>query len=87
MLKGKTKSGFAYEISDEDLNNYELFEVISQVDENPLKLPKMIQMLLGEDQKQKLIEHLRNEKGVVTIDSIRDEIMEILQGNKKTKNS
>ena len=33
MLKGTTKSGFKYEIKEETLNDYELFELISEVDE------------------------------------------------------
>ena len=40
MLKGKTKSGFKYEVSDDMLNNYELIEVLADVDTNPLLLPK-----------------------------------------------
>lgn len=40
MLKGTTKSGFRYEITTERLNNFELVEILSEVDENPLLLPK-----------------------------------------------
>ena len=86
MLKGKTKSGFEYEVADETLNNFELIEVLAEVDSNPLLVPKLVKMLLGEEQKNKLSNHVRNEKGIVPVDSISNEIMEIFQGD-KLKNS
>lgn len=54
MLKGTTKSGFRYEITTERLNNFELVEILSEVDENPLLLPKMLNLLLGEHQSKNL---------------------------------
>ena len=87
MLKGKTKSGFTFSISDETLNNYELLEVISVVDDNPLKLPQLMNMLLGSEQAKKLKDHVRTEKGFVPMDVIQGEIMEIFQSGPKSKNS
>ena len=87
MLKGKTKSGFSFSISDETLNNYELLEVISVVDDNPLKLPQLMNMLLGSEQAKKLKDHVRTENGFVPMDVIQGEIMEIFQSGPKSKNS
>lgn len=87
MLKGKTKSGFKYEISDESLNDYELVELLSEVDENPLLLPKLIKALLGEEQKHNLIEHIRTESGGVPMDALADEVAEIFREGRQTKNS
>lgn len=86
MLKGKTKSGFAFDVSDETLNNYELLEALSEVDENSLKLPRVVDLLLG-DQKKKLFDHMRQENGIVPTDAIFNELMEIFQSGKQTKNS
>lgn len=80
-----TKSGFKYEISKERLNNYELLEYISEVDTNPLIIPKLLEALLGKNQKQKLIEHLRDKKGLVPTEKLVEEIKEILE-NKDLKN-
>lgn len=80
-----TKSGFKYEISKERLNNYELLEYISEVDTNPLIIPKLLEALLGKKQKQKLIEHLRDKKGLVPTEKLVEEIKEILE-NKDLKN-
>jgi len=87
MLKGTTKTGFKFEIHDDKLNDYELFEVISEVDTNPFLLPKLVTMLLGEDQKKKLMNHLRTEDGRVPLDKIGEEIMEIFTSGRKLKNS
>lgn len=86
MLKGKTETGFSYEVSDESLNDYELVEILAEVDTNPLLLPKLVDKLLGKEQKKKLLNHLRTEDGKVPIDAISAEIMDIFQ-NGKTKNS
>lgn len=86
MLTGKTKSGFEYEVSDAAMNNYELVEVLAEVDANPLLLPRLVKMLLGDEQKKRLMNHLRTEDGNVPIDAVSDEIMEIFKSG-KAKNS
>ena len=87
MIKGKTTSGFEYEITIARLENYELIEVLSEVDENPLLLPKTVNLLLGKEQTNKLKDHLRDEEGFVSSEKISNAIMEIFQNQKETKNS
>ena len=86
MLKGNTKSGFTYEVTDETLNDFQLIEVLAEVDKNPMLLPKLVKMLLGDEQKERLLDHLRTEKGNVPLDAISTEIMEIFQSG-QAKNS
>lgn len=86
MIKGTTKSGFKYEIPKERLNNYELLEAISELDEDTLMLPKVVDLLLGKDQKKKLTEHLRTKGGIVPMDKMTEEIIEIFQSKSETKN-
>lgn len=85
MITGKTSSGFEYCIEEERLNNYDLLENISELDENTLALPKVVNLLLGKAQKEKLTKHLRNENGVVPMEKMMEEIMEIFKS--KAKNS
>lgn len=87
MLTGKTKSGFKYEISEERLNNYELLESISEIEENPMVLPKVVKGLLGKEQHDALKDHLRNEDGVVQLEILGKEVEEIFQSHNQTKNS
>ena len=83
MLKGTTKSGFRYEITTERLNNFELVEILSEVDENPLLLPNL---LLGERQSKNLKNYLRDEEGFVSTDKIRETLEDIFAAQNKIKN-
>ena len=87
MITGKTKSGFKFTISKARLGNYELIESLSEVDENPLLLPKTVNLLLGKEQTNKLKEHLRDKDGLVSTDKLTAELMEIFQSQSETKNS
>lgn len=87
MIKGKTESGFEYGITKARLENYELIEALSEVDENPLVLPKTVNLLLGKEQANKLKDHLRDSEGLVSTEKLSNEIMEIFQNQSETKNS
>lgn len=88
MISGTTSSGFYYEISDENLDDYELLETICEVDNgNNALIPKVAELVLGKDQINALKEHLRNENGRVKTTEMFREIMEIMKGNNDGKNS
>lgn len=78
-LKGKTQSGFAYEIEEARLNNYELLETIGELEDNPMVISKMVVMLLGKEQTNQLKDHLRDEEGLVPVEKMTEEITEIFQ--------
>lgn len=85
MIKGKTKSGFNFEIDEEVVNDYEFIEVLADVDENPLKSPKLFKMLLGDEQTNKLKEHIKAKNGKIPVKIMTEEIADILK-NAKVKN-
>lgn len=87
MAKQKTKSGFEYELSKERLNNYELFELISEIEENPIVMPQVLKLLLGKEDTDRLKNHIRTEDGFVPVDKIENEITEIFNSQSETKNS
>lgn len=87
MIKGKTSSGFEYKLSKARLENYELIESLNEVEVNPLALPKTVNLLLGKEQSDKLKEHLRDEEGLISTEKLSNEIMEIFESQKETKNS
>ena len=87
MIKGKTKSGFSYELDKERLNNYELLEAIGELEENPLVLSSVVNLLLGKEQTKKLKDHLRTDNGIVPTEKMSEEITEIFQSQGETKNS
>lgn len=87
MLEGKTASGFDYKIPEDNLNNYELVEVLGEMEENPLLIAKTVNLLLGKEQAKELKDHLRTDGGTVPTDKMSEEIMEIFESQKETKNS
>lgn len=86
MIKGKTETGFEFKIEDEVLNDYELLELFAEVDENPLLVPELVKIILGKEQKNKLIEHVRDDKGRASVDRISMELENILTSSTETKN-
>ena len=87
MITGKTSSGFNYELLKARLENYELIESLNEVEENPLALPKTVNLLLGKEQADKLKNHLRDEEGLISTEKLSNEIMEIFQNQEEVKNS
>ena len=88
MIIGKTQSGFEFEIEEEILDDYDFLEVLSKIDEGETTLAlKMVDMLLGEEQKEKLKDHVRSESGRVSARKLIAEVMEIFSATNKGKNS
>ncbi len=87
MIKGVTKSGFKYQIDEKILDDYEVLEALSEVDENPLKLPKAVKMILGNRQTENLKKYIKKNYGKVPLSVMEKELTDILSGNKTIKNS
>lgn len=77
MLKGKTKTGFEYEFDENLFKDYELVELLAEVDDNPLVLPQIFKKLIGERVKD-LKDHVRDENGVVDIEKMVTEFEDII---------
>lgn len=87
-MKGKTTSGFEFEISEDVANDYELVENLGELEDNPLILGKVVNQILGKEQTARLKDHVRNEKGIVPTDRMTQEIIEIFKnGGEEIKNS
>ena len=84
-LTGVTKSGFAYSILEKNLNNYELVEVLGELETNPLFLPKVLKLLLGKEQVEKLKNHLRDADGIIDTEKITAELEDIFKAQQKLK--
>lgn len=88
MITGKTSSGFAFSISDEALDNMELLDAIADTcDGKVLAVSKVCRLLLGDEQRKRLYDHLRSESGSVPSGAVSKELLEIFNaGGKETKN-
>ena len=88
MLKGKTKSGFEFEIDEKVADDMELLEALVEAEEQHWKFPKLIERILGTEQKQRFYDHLRTKKGNVPVAKAMKEFVEVLnEAGAKTKNS
>ena len=85
MLKGKTSSGFEFAIQKNTLDNYELVEALGDIDTNPFVLTKVVNLLLGKEQKEQLKEHVRDEEGIVTTTALMAEIEDIFNTQSEVK--
>ena len=86
MIKGKTNSGFEFEIAEHILDSMELLDAIMEVDENIGNISKVVKMILPKEQQKALYEHLRTEHGNVPIMAVAQEVVEIFQYNQQGKN-
>lgn len=80
MITGTTTSGFAYEIPESALDNMELVDAISESEQNPVALSTILQLLLGQEQKKRLYDHLRTETGTVPVEAVSTAIADIFSG-------
>nr|DAE10379.1 MAG TPA: hypothetical protein [Siphoviridae sp. ctwrX9] len=87
MIKGTTESGFEFEIPKKNIDNYEVLEVLGELEENPFVIPKVVGMLFGKEQKNKLKDHVRDEDGVVSSEKMGEEIKYVFEKIAELKNS
>lgn len=74
----KTKSGFEFEIDKDRLDDWELVERMTSMDENdPKGYMQIVIDMLGADQYQALKDFLRAKEGRVRITSMKREMDEI----------
>ena len=79
MYKGKTASGFEFEIDESALNNMELVDALAASEEDPLEVSRVVRLLLGDAQRKQLYKHLRTENGIVPVDNVVEEVKQVLR--------
>lgn len=84
-LTGVTKSGFVYSILEKNIKNYELVEALGELDTNPLALPRVLNLLLGKEQTQKLKDHVRDEDGIIDTEKVTLELEDIFKAQERLK--
>lgn len=85
MTKGTLDSGFEFVIDENKIDDMRFLEDLSAMDENPLLMPKVIERMLGKEQKEALYNHLEKD-GRVSIGDFSAAITEIFEkanGNPK----
>ncbi|CYX61920.1 hypothetical protein [Streptococcus suis] len=87
MFEVETSTGLVLSIDQDRLENYELFEAITD-EENGVNgaMIRIVNLLLG-DEAKRLKDHVRTEKGLVPISALGAEIKDIFEQVKDLKNS
>lgn len=76
-ITGKTKSGFAFAVEKDVVDDMELIDDLAEADDgDPLAISKVCKRVLGADQRKRLYDHLRKD-GRVPIKDVAECIIEI----------
>lgn len=87
ILKGTTTTGFEFEIPEEMQDDWELFEMLREVDKGNMGIMvDVAYKLLGDEQLARLKEHVKEKHGHVSTAGMGAELAYILEGNESTKN-
>lgn len=91
MIEGVTKSGFAFSIDDDALDDFELLEDLNRLDSGAAQVvPDIVRRLLGAEQLGAMREHLRGENGRVKVTAAAQELADIMaiacEQSRKAKN-
>lgn len=79
-MKGKTKTGFEFDINDRILNDMELIDALAAMQgENPLAVSLAVEKMLGSEQRKKLYDHVRDEENIVSADLVGEELSDMLE--------
>lgn len=89
IVKGETKTGYKFEYDDKILHDWELVKLLAKADEEDVSASvKLFYFILGDEGVKKLEEHCsKGGKNRVTIERMRNEMLDIIQYNQEAKNS
>lgn len=80
MVKGITKTGFEYLINEELVKDARFLELFAKIQGGESMLVfKLIERMLGEVQKSKLYDHCQDETGMVPLDALTAEVLDIFE--------
>ena len=87
MLRGKTESGFEFELDDNVLDDWKLVKYLRNVDKGDTQyIVDVAERLLGEEQCEKLENFIEEQYGKATATLMTKEVASILEATKEGKN-
>lgn len=86
MKIGRTESGFEFSIDEAVLESWELLELVNLVEDEPIRIVRLVDFLLGTDQKQRLIKFLGGRPSVPTMNKMVTEILNEARKDTEVKN-
>lgn len=80
MKKGKTTSGFKYEIDENVLDDMELIDAMAASQgEDPTQISVVVSKIFGDEQKKRLYDHIRTDDGRVPVTDVANIITEVIE--------
>lgn len=87
MEKGKTKSGFEFEIDPTVFDDWEILEKLNAIDKGDTNLVvDVAREVLGTEQLNALKEHIRADKGKISITDMVAHLEEVFEACNSAKN-
>ncbi len=86
MITAKTNDGFTVELEENALD-YIVFQDITVMQKDPTKLIDVTDRFLGEENKNRLMEHLADPKGRIPLEAMGQAVGELLNSFSAGKNS
>lgn len=78
MVTGKTKTGFAFSVDENAMNDMELVDVLADKEiDDAFRMSYILKRLLPADQRKQLYDHVRTDAGRVPVDAVVAEIEDI----------
>ena len=90
MIEGRTRTGFEFSVDEDIIRDMEFVELAAEAQDNGLLLPRLIEMVVGKEQKKAMYDHVRNENGRVLMEKVNAEFEDVIEAIKEspaTKNS
>lgn len=87
MITAKTNDGFEIELDENFLDDAEMIEAMTRLGEDPSAFFVLRDRMLTPENKKRLYDHLRNEKGIVPMSALDKALNELLTSFKAGKNS
>ena len=88
MIKGKTESGFAFEIDETCVNDMRVLDAMVEVEDGNLGgAVRLVNLVFDKQQKKALYAFCADEKGRVDIEKCTRTVFEVLEFDGETKNS
>lgn len=81
VVKGKTKTGFEFELDTKLVDDYEMLEMYEEIKDTGLGVRKLLIKLIGEEGYNRLKEHCRRKDGTISAKRIGYEMNDIMSTN------
>lgn len=89
MIAGKSKNGFEFEINEKNLNDFRMIRMLARAskDDDITLYSEAMEKIFGEEQFERMLEFLADDKGRVPIEKISELFTDVCASVKELKNS